>query len=814
MSILLRQTLALLCVLFLASAALPGALAQPSAQQPVQQSVQNPGQTLDSVRAALDRIDKSLEREDLNDQALQALRAEVDPLRDASAAVLKTLEPRLEAARARLEQLGKATDKTTDKAADKAAQDTPEGRQAAAERAEQQKAFDDLDAMVKRARLQTVQAEQLSDTIVNRRRAIFQQALFARSSSLLSPGLWRGVVEGLPDDVRAMGALVSDWASLVATRLTGFVLRSWLAANAALVIGVILALVAARRVMARPRRLAEPTPLQKSAGAVWVAVVAATVPIVAALAFIEIARVNGLINPPLEPLVAALLDGVRRISIAAGLVRGLFAVDRPQWRLLALETPIALKLSRLVLTVAIVVSATRVIEAMNDLVAASVSVSVVMRGVGALLVALAMARTLYGILAREEKQEAEYGPRVASGVDWHSLWRILSWAAIGTIVLSCAVGYVALASFVVDQIVWVTFVVAAGYMLYALATEGAARAIQPGSVAGRAAMNTIGLNHDSLRQIATLLQGALALVLAIAGAMLVLAPWGVESDNMLGTLRAMFFGFQVGDITISLAGILVAILLFAAVVAFTRILQSWLEDKYLPTTRLDVGLRNSIRASVGYVGFFVAAAMALSYMGLSFDKLAIVAGALSVGIGFGLQAIVGNFVSGLILLWERVIRVGDLIDVGGETGHVRRINVRSTQVETGNRVMLIVPNSNLITGVVKNWVRSDRVSRVKIPVSVPVTASPETIRALLLSAAAEHPLVLDQPGPSVAFVAMADTALRFELSYSASDAETADRVKSDLNFAIFARLQTAGVGQGPSANPTPTVEVGNCEVGN
>lgn len=129
---------------------------------------------------------------------------------------------------------------------------------------------------------------------------------------------------------------------------------------------------------------------------------------------------------------------------------------------------------------------------------------------------------------------------------------------------------------------------------------------------------------------------------------------------------------------------------------------------------IDTGLRNSIKTSLGYVGFITAVALALGYLGLSFDKLAIVAGALSVGIGFGLQSIVSNFVSGLILLWERAIRVGDWIVVGDEQGFVRRINVRSTEIETFDRAMMIVPNSNLVTGVVKNWVRTDRVGRLKI----------------------------------------------------------------------------------------------------
>ena len=711
----LRHALALVFALVLFASSLPAALAQPAAQ--------SPAQSLDMVRASLDRIERSLQRGDLSDNALQALRSEIEPLSEMTAAILKALEPRLEATRARLEQLGKP-------AGDKPGADaTPEAAQAAAERAEQQKLFDELDAMVKRARLHAVQTDQLSDTIVNRRRALFQQALFERSSSLLSPRLWYAAIGELPQDFRAMGVLASDWASLISSRLSGSALRSWLVTNLALALGVFIALVGARRIMGRPKSLLEPTPLQKAYGAVWVAVVTATVPIVAALAFLEIARFHDLINQRLEPLVAA-----------------------------------------------------------------SVAVSVVMRGVGAVTVAIVMASTLYGILAREGEEEDEYGPRISTGRDWYGVWRILAWVAIIAIVISCAIGLIAFASFVLDQLVWVTFVATAGYMLHLLATEAVARAVQPGSVAGRAAMNTVGLARDSLRQIATLLQGALGLVLVITGAMLVLAPWGVESDDMLGTLRAAFFGFRVGDITISLAGILLAIALFTGGIVFTRVLQEWLEDRYLPTTRLDIGLRNSIRTSVGYVGIFLAAAVALSYMGLSFEKLAIVAGALSVGIGFGLQSIVGNFVSGLILLWERVIRVGDLIAVGNDTGHVRRINVRSTEIETSDRVTVIVPNSNLITGVVKNWVRSDRVSRVRVPISVTLTASPEAVRQLLIEVAGEHDLVLDQPEPSVSFVAMTDTALKFELSCYASDVEKASRIKSDLNFAIFARLQEAGIG--------------------
>ena len=124
------------------------------------------------------------------------------------------------------------------------------------------------------------------------------------------------------------------------------------------------------------------------------------------------------------------------------------------------------------------------------------------------------------------------------------------------------------------------------------------------------------------------------------------------------------------------------------------------------------------------------------------DKLAIVAGALSVGIGFGLQSIINNFVSGLILLWERAVRVGDWIIVGGDQGFVRRINIRSTEIETIDRAQVIIPNSSLITGVVKNLVRNDRTGRIVIPVTVAGAADPEKVREVLFAAAKGNDRVL------------------------------------------------------------------------
>ena len=262
---------------------------------------------------------------------------------------------------------------------------------------------------------------------------------------------------------------------------------------------------------------------------------------------------------------------------------------------------------------------------------------------------------------------------------------------------------------------------------------------------------------------------------------------------MMSYLKAAYFGFKVGEVSISPSTIIISILLFLIGFIATRTLQRWLDAKFLPHTQLDVGLRNSIRTSLGYIGISVSAALALSHVGLSFDKFAIVAGALSVGIGFGLQSIVSNFVSGLILLWERAIRVGDWIVVGEEQGFVRRINVRSTEIETFDRATVIMPNSNIVSGVVKNWVRSDRVGRVVVNVRAPYDCDPELVRGLLIACAKETEMVLSIPSPTVMFVNFGESALHFDLICFVDDVETAALVKSDLHYLIFTRLKEAGI---------------------
>jgi potassium-dependent mechanosensitive channel len=215
--------------------------------------------------------------------------------------------------------------------------------------------------------------------------------------------------------------------------------------------------------------------------------------------------------------------------------------------------------------------------------------------------------------------------------------------------------------------------------------------------------------------------------------------------------------------------------------------------RFLPRSGLEPSLQLSVSTIIGYVGVIAALTFALAELGIDVQKIALIAGALSFGIGFGLQSIVSNFVSGLILLAERPIRVGDSIVVKGEEGYVRRISVRATEIETFDRASVIIPNSELITGVVKNWTHGNPSGRIICKLRVSFGSDPEQVRDILLACAKDHPLVLDRPEPRAFLVAFGDIALEFELRCVVGHVDNGLPVKSDLHFEILRRFRDANI---------------------
>lgn len=753
-------------------------------------------QAVEAVAPELDQIEAILNRA-ASAEALSALRQRLDPLRDRLAAALAEIEPRLADARERISQL----------VARPAEGAPPESAEAKAQREALAKEVSEIDTRVRALRVLMVKGDQISDRITDKRRQLFTAQLLERAPSVVDPRFWTDLVNAIPRVTRTSQVLLDDWTRHLFVTVG--------ASNIFAAIGVGLLAAALMffgyRALLRRGLYGSPQDIPTSDLAKVLAdlrVAAERALVLPAIVGVAVAIVKVFELAPLRAagLLTAIMTATFVVSVTRGVMQGVLAPGAPAYRLVPIADRTAEIMYDSARQAAWVIAFGVVLLAVAAIIFAPVAVTQLITAGSAVLLALIAFGFLRATRPSEEETEAaevtaDPGKPATYALGWI---RPALWILVAAIFVALLGGYIALGALIASRVAAAIVIAGATVLILRLLDALVANTFGAETPRGRALSLSIGIQPRRLELIGTLTAGLARLVILLLSFAALVGPWNFGGVG--AALDDSMIGFRFGDVS-SIVGAVIGAAFVVAIGFFAlRALQRWLRDKVLPQTGMDAGLQNSVATILGYAGIAAVIGLGLRQLGLDLSNLTIVAGALSVGIGFGLQSIVSNFVSGLILLAERPIRVGDSIVVKGEEGHVKKISVRSTEIETFERATVIVPNADLISGVVKNWTHSNTQGRIVVPVRVAYDSTADAVRSELLEAALEQSEIVKSPLPRVFLIKFGDNGLEFELRCIVRDIDKALSVKSELQLSILRRFQEKGIVIAPPRQRVQKVE--------
>jgi potassium efflux system protein len=719
-----------------------------------------------------DELERRIQANAADDARLVEIRVELERLAGQVLQTSLAFRPRLAEINARLEQLGPPP----------ATGQPAEPDIIALERAGLVAEKADINALLGVAENLTIRINGLIEEIAQLRRELFANLLTERYD--IDFALIGDVIREFGAETVKFWRSVGAWVSFVVQ----FKLPSVLAATFFALLAASILLIGGRRLFGRlilrDPSASNPSYLSRLSVAFWSTLLASGALVVflgATDFFLEYFEVlRGDIGAYLNSLFYVI--GV--VYFVHRLVHAVLSPGLPHWRLIPVEPRAARPLLYLASGTAFLTGLDYFLNAIYREMGSPLSLTVAEALVSTVLIGILI--ILIGLVKPFADEAGNPRP-------WHPLLRTLLFLLGGATIIAALLGYIGLARFVSQQIVITGAHIATMYIGFLSARAVSEEGAFAGTAMGRRLKRWFSLDDTTLDQLSLVVSIFINLMVLAIGVPLILLQWGFAVADIQSWVYRFASDFRIGSVSFSLIGLLTGLLVFVVGFFLTRWFQGWLDGSVMARGRVDIGVRNSIRTVIGYLGLAVAALIGVSAAGVDLSNLALIAGGLSLGIGFGLQNIVQNFVSGLILLAERPFKAGDWIVAGPVSGLVKKISVRATEIETFQRQTVILPNSELINAAVGNWTHRNRLGRIDVKVNVAYGQDIRRAHEILTEIARGHPMVLKNPEPFVLFVNSGPIAHEFEMRVFLADIFNQNIVQNDFRFAVVDAFKQAGI---------------------